>query len=1020
MAKKARQRISYVLENAKSSAGGHRLGVNGLAVDVNNSILYTGGRDGIVCAWDLDLDLSRKAGVLNSSGQAKQPQTKFRSQAQPHTHWINDITLAQNNTALVSASSDLTVKVWRPFSEEDSTRTVAIGEHADYAKCVATPPADMNANWVASGGLDRRICLWDLNGAGKTLDIDVRGEEIPEKGSVYSLAVSRGIIANGGPEKMIRLHDPRTGNKISKLVGHLGNIRSILIDDSGDIILSSSADKTIKMWSVKGGRCMYTFTMHDESVWSLYSDDPSLGIFYSSDRSGLVVKTDVRGSFDELDNGLSLAVAQEHTGVSKVIAAGGHIWTATNRSSVNRWGDVDTTSGINLPERFRHQRAVSTAASRHRHASGTAADEQMTKQKEVPSESILRISNTAFFPCRIPFDAESRTLNETLTRRGSEVVIESPDPEVIPIYQTPEYTIEGQFGLLKHRMLNDRRRVLTLDTAGDVLLWDILERKTDKGLTEGVQCRPIQSFGKQHLEDVEAVVNTREAVAPWCSVDLSSGNLTVVLEPFNCFDAEIYADELKLDEPIGFREDQRISLGRWILRYLFANLIDEEIRRDQSYRQQLNQEMMQRQNAGRPNAPTSIALPQASMADWSRTDKDTTPRANASRLQLGTPGLGIGLATPGPSALSLPGLPEETVSGPLIPAGKDTAGDKGDYFAGGSAVVAGTAGADASEARTSVESGNDKGKEKEKNKDKDTEKASDTPKSPGSTFGRKLRMSFSSRKLGRSMSVSQPTQEKPVVVDEKAEESETSSTNEREVDDSFFGVIQKMRNNYDKQSAEAPDKLVETRITPSLPNETPVLKLPPGTQVIIQEETSGGSANVYQGTVENVGRDADMIEQKAPMWLGEVLLQNLIPSKDPVKISFVLHPLGDLPALSPADGNNRLNANRMLRVKKILAYVAERIEDVPEGASPDELAPEDYLDLYCNDQRLDPLMSLATIRTHVWKSGNDVVLYYRANGRKKIRPPQPATSMIPADTPGAHGPVGAATASDPAAPTAAT
>lgn len=71
------------------------------------------------------------------------------------------------------------------------------------------------------------------------------------------------------------------------------------------------------------------------------------------------------------------------------------------------------------------------------------------------------------------------------------------------------------------------------------------------------QCKPIQSFGKQHLEDVDKAVNTREAVAPWCSVDLSSGNLTVVLEPFNCFDAEVYADELKWDEPLEFKEDQR-------------------------------------------------------------------------------------------------------------------------------------------------------------------------------------------------------------------------------------------------------------------------------------------------------------------------------------------------------------------------------------------------------------------------------------------------------------------------------
>lgn len=80
-----------------------------------------------------------------------------------------------------------------------------------------------------------------------------------------------------------------------------------------------------------------------------------------------------------------------------------------------------------------------------------------------------------------------------------------------------------------------------------------------------MQCKPVQSFGKKHLEDVEPVVNTLENVSPWCSVDTSSGNLTVVLEPFNCFDAELYADELVLDEPVDFREDQRSKLIALIL-----------------------------------------------------------------------------------------------------------------------------------------------------------------------------------------------------------------------------------------------------------------------------------------------------------------------------------------------------------------------------------------------------------------------------------------------------------------------
>jgi WD repeat-containing protein 48 len=44
----------------------------------------------------------------------------------------------------------------------------------------------------------------------------------------------------------------------------------------------------------------------------------------------------------------------------------------------------------------------------------------------------------------------------------------------------------------------------------------------------------------------------------------------------------------------------------------------------------------------------------------------------------------------------------------------------------------------------------------------------------------------------------------------------------------------------------------------------------------------------------------------------------------------------------------------MLRVKKILAYIAERIEVMPEKADPDALKPEEYLDLYCYDQVLKP------------------------------------------------------------------
>lgn len=70
-----------------------------------------------------------------------------------------------------------------------------------------------------------------------------------------------------------------------------------------------------------------------------------------------------------------------------------------------------------------------------------------------------------------------------------------------------------------------------------------------------------------------------------------------------------------------------------------------------------------------------------------------------------------------------------------------------------------------------------------------------------------------------------------------------------------------------------------------------------------------------------------------------------------MKVSFVLQPWQDqLPSIAGPDGNARLNANRMLRVKKILGYVAERIEPVPDPNDPNSPKAEDYLELYCYDQ----------------------------------------------------------------------
>lgn len=427
-------------------------------------------------------------------------------------------------------------------------------------KCLASPGS--NAEWVASGALDHKIRVWDLQGGGERLCINSGEDESNAKGSVYALSVRGSVIASGGPESIVRLWDARTGRRITKFVGHTDNIRSILINQEGDTVMTASSDQTVKVWSVTAGRCMYTLSMHNDSVWSLYSDHPQLAMIYSSDRSGLVVKTDLRGPSD-WDEGLSLSVAQEYEGVNKVVATGEHIWTATSSSSINRWRDIPDDGEMQMPDQSSQYHRWSTSSRSRASIPVSPTAINGAGRPKVPLSCVLRIPSVSGRPGHRQRDSDARTMFSSVSlRKMSEAIAEQDFAQVIPYQTLPAATIQGQQGLIKHVTLNDKRRVLTLDTVGEVLMWDLLKVHSaistlTRRFTEAGQCIPVQSFGQRPLDDVLAEINTAESVANWCTVDTRTGRLACILEENYCFDAELYADELDLGKTTEMREDQR-------------------------------------------------------------------------------------------------------------------------------------------------------------------------------------------------------------------------------------------------------------------------------------------------------------------------------------------------------------------------------------------------------------------------------------------------------------------------------
>ena len=199
----------------------------------------------------------------------------------------------------------------------------------------------------------------------------------------------------------------------------------------------------------------------------------------------------------------------------------------------------------------------------------------------------------------------------------------------------------------------------------------------------------------------------------------------------------------------------------------------------------------------------------------------------------------------------------------------------------------------------------------------------DTPSKLGKKS--KWNMGFSMKKLTRTGT--NETANKPTVIEDTSKDSEAESdsrssktSNSRTVDENFLGCVQKIRFAYEDEVTNqlqrqgvmdaaggalgsARDLELPSQITPSLPAETPVLKPPGNTTILIQEDRpeAGGVADLWEGKVARTGEAAqvDLLEKYAPMWLGDVLLRNQIPLKDVVKISFVLEPWkGELPSIA--------------------------------------------------------------------------------------------------------------------------
>ncbi|CAD6963969.1 unnamed protein product [Tilletia controversa] len=1249
----------------------HSLAVTSLAIDTSTrithgqlsqqdgeyalpeGILYTGGRDGLICSWELGLPLReakerprkrrRKSGFLrqheddaeegddfnqdeepdsgigveldtklpsrraSSTGTAELPlhvqdeesdpdwevdhsqlaqvgpkrRTKFRQCLQSHTDWINDIILCNYNQTLISASSDMTIKIWNPHDPATSLLPSTLGCHSDYVRCLAHA-ADANA--VISGGLDRTVKVWDLGSASSSSRRGVHSAdkpvwELPEQTtgqSVYSLAVTpaASMIAVGTPARTIRLWDPRAqpnASPIANLIGHTDNVRALLISADGRHLLSGSADSTIRLWSVPEQRCLHTFTHHNDSVWSLFSSNDNLDVFYSGDRRGYLCKVDLEGCGD-ISEGECVVLAQDDGdgaslgagGIQKIVALdNAYVWTASGSSNVRMWRDIpsrldreadfpiaDAANGfaprsfsfsdgipLSATESFRRRyiddspntpKATTSALppvaspaapkgpelagtnspranGRQQLGAGEVSDWQPTDVPAamtlygIPFESLVSLapandpygaavglgstsirdlpgalgraslsflnasrSSFAQFGSRPSMSADrpalaghplaltttrSRSIFEgdasqsatadtsssgaaapgsgahvsfnagdysmKKDRSGSvlrfapqvdtnaippgltapEHVIEDeddlldeddpPDPAVEArlAYEDRELaedakvlrnsaveTIEGRHGLIRCAMLNDRRHVVTVDSKGQLAIWDILAAQmlgtidpvdireqaikddacmaavVEKGRSQLGEFSP-QSIPAEVLEMAKARLEGEGICAPWCTVDVKVGALTVHLEEPRCFDAEIYLDECTdfVDTAL-CQDDRRINVGKWILRNLFDSFIAAEV--------QMRVEQ-------KPSLLMGVPAFEYETLFSRRPSRAATLRHSGGLIQqeaVYTPGVTIALAaTPVSPVVSRATSRRSTALQPLrTPVPNQTplgsSGAAVDYFSVGTAgnsqaqtptgVASNEAGANATTPGrwTPLQTGGNKAMTL--NTSSLSKPAVDgsslTPSTPTGGFMGRLRAGLGNKGT-------------------KDKAGKTAESDKKEAKSGSDGEVETLSEPKGAPHIIALRQLLGRALNITTLDDFPPLRFDPEMTVMLSEAIPeiGSWEVVYRGLVGCTGCDVSALELTAPLWLLEFTLASRIVAREQGanKLSFTLQPwanpnaskdgtwkpgYGSMPALP--SGSVRLSATRMLRMRKVSMYVCEKLDLMPARRHQDSIA----------------------------------------------------------------------------------
>ena len=178
------------------------------------------------------------------------PSLKQSRLVKTHAHHIHDVAFSPSGDKLAVGGGNPAIEgVVEIFSWQEGKSLRVLKQHHDSVMSVVW----QNALSLASGGMDRRIILWDLR-TGTSIQ-DLKGHS---KG-VSSLCFlnEKNILVSTGIDQSVRVWDLTSGGLIRSMNNHTLTVNDLALRPGNaelPILVSAGEDKTVRFWQPTIGR----------------------------------------------------------------------------------------------------------------------------------------------------------------------------------------------------------------------------------------------------------------------------------------------------------------------------------------------------------------------------------------------------------------------------------------------------------------------------------------------------------------------------------------------------------------------------------------------------------------------------------------------------------------------------------------------------------------------------------------------------------------------------------------------